>query len=270
MNCEEIRIELSLESCSNDPVVLAHLDKCPNCRTARDEFGELRTQLTLLAKPQYSLRNEYKLREAIATELADTRQTIWFDRSFMQWTGTKILPVFAGTVASLVIGFGLLGFLFSDMNRTSTVAGSRSSQVDRTIIASSNASPRNEGSDPIFPDEYARNRMQFAAESPSVNPQGSLVSISNALRAEGRSPDGVVVVANVFGDGLARIEEVVSPTKSRKAIDDLQKALDADLGDAPFVPASLDGRSDNVRVVLRFQQVDVQTSPSPKGKPKRK
>lgn len=262
MNCEEIIHELSADPNSTGDNVASHLSACPNCRAARDEFVSLSSRLSGLAKPSYSVRREQQLRNLLNDELANDIRTSWFASPFLQWTQYRLLPVFAGTAASLVIGFGLLIFLFSTSNQTSTIADSRSAREDRMLLASRNASPNADGTSPIYADEYARNRMSFAAESPSINPQGSLVAISNAMSSEGRSRDGVVVIANVFEDGLARIEEVVSPTKSRKAIADLEKALDADLGDAPFVPASLDGRSDRVRVVLRFQQVDVETNPT--------
>jgi len=67
------------------------------------------------------------------------------------------------------------------------------------------------------------------------------------------------VVAEVFGNGLARVDEVVEPSHDRRAVEQLQKALQSDPAYAPFVPAKLDRRSDSVRVVLRIQSVDVDT-----------
>jgi hypothetical protein len=69
--------------------------------------------------------------------------------------------------------------------------------------------------------------------------------------------DEVVVVADVFGDGLASIAEVVEPSRDKKAVDELQKALQTDPSYAPFVPAEMDQRSNTVRVVLRLQSVNV-------------
>lgn len=260
MNCEDIREIVSIDTellSDTDGVVSMHLSSCPNCRVARDEFIALRSQLSNLSRPALSKRSEYQLRELLTTEIRGNERPM-FESPLFEWTQFRLIPVFAGTAASLMIGLGLLMFLFSSTN--SNVATSKTPPNDRVVMSSND---RLRGSDElatIYPDEYARNRMSVATESPSLNPQGSLVSMSNALRNSGNSQDGVVVIANVFGDGLARIEEVVSPAKSNKALADLKKALDADLGDAPFVPASLDGRSDNMRVVLRFQQVDVSTS----------
>ena len=78
--------------------------------------------------------------------------------------------------------------------------------------------------------------------------------------------EGVVVVADVFSNGLAQIQEIIDPSRNSKAIMDLEKALDADLRNAPFVPASLDGRSESVRVVLRFESVNVSTKDRPRNR----
>jgi len=71
--------------------------------------------------------------------------------------------------------------------------------------------------------------------------------------------DEVVVVADVFGNGLAQIAEVVEPSHNRRAVDELQKALDSDPAYAPFVSSNMDKRSDNMRVVFKLQSVNVST-----------
>jgi hypothetical protein len=70
----------------------------------------------------------------------------------------------------------------------------------------------------------------------------------------------VVIVADVFGNGLARITEVVEPPADDRAFRQLEKALESDPVYAPFVPASFDGRSENMRVILKIQNVNVKTS----------
>jgi hypothetical protein len=73
--------------------------------------------------------------------------------------------------------------------------------------------------------------------------------------------DEVVVVADVFSNGLAQISEVVEPSRDRKAVEELQKALGSDPSFAPFVSSNLDQRSsDTIRVVLKIQNVNVRTS----------
>jgi hypothetical protein len=71
--------------------------------------------------------------------------------------------------------------------------------------------------------------------------------------------DEVVVVADVFGNGLAQIAEVVEPSHDQRAVEQLQQALQSDPAFAPFVPATLDQRSNSIRVILKIQNVNVST-----------
>ena len=111
---------------------------------------------------------------------------------------------------------------------------------------------------------YAGPRRSVSSESPSVNPQGALVALTNSLVRGEMNDDEVVVVAEVFGNGLAKIDEVVEPSKNRHAVGELEKALKSDPDFAPFVPADMDQRPDSVRVVLKIQSVNVSTRVRPK------
>ena len=117
------------------------------------------------------------------------------------------------------------------------------------------------GSTDISPALFADSRMGLGSESPSVNPKGALVALTKSLIRGGMRDDEVVVVADVFGNGLAQIAEVVEPSRDRHAVAELEKALGSDPAYAPFVPSSLEERPDTVRVVLKFQSVDVSTTP---------
>jgi hypothetical protein len=72
--------------------------------------------------------------------------------------------------------------------------------------------------------------------------------------------DEVVVVADVYGDGLAQISEIVEPSRDGRAIEQLERALNSGPSNSAFVPAALENRADSVRVVLKFQSVDVNIS----------
>jgi hypothetical protein len=112
---------------------------------------------------------------------------------------------------------------------------------------------------------YASTRKDISNESPSINPEGALVALTNSL-AEGDLKEGeVVVVADVFGNGLAKIDEVVEPSRDRRAVVELDRALRSDPAYAPFVPADLDQRPDSVKVILKIQSVNVSTRVRPKS-----
>jgi hypothetical protein len=110
----------------------------------------------------------------------------------------------------------------------------------------------------ISPAALVQSRLGLAGESPSINPQGALVALTRSFVHAGmKSNDEVVVVADVYSDGLAQIAEVVEPSRDRRAVDELERALDSGPDNAPFVPASLEYRPESVRVVLKFRSVDV-------------
>jgi hypothetical protein len=64
----------------------------------------------------------------------------------------------------------------------------------------------------------------------------------------------MIVVADVFSNGAASLADVVQPPRNKRMLDDFESALRQD---AAFVPASLDGRPDTMRVVFAVQKVDV-------------
>ncbi len=107
--------------------------------------------------------------------------------------------------------------------------------------------------------DYAQSRMAVSAESPSVNPQGALIALTKSLIRGGMKDEEVVVVAEVFSSGLAKVTEVVEPSQDRNAIRELKKALQSDAAYSPFVPAVMENRPENMVVVLKFQSVNVRT-----------
>jgi hypothetical protein len=157
------------------------------------------------------------------------------------------MPSSLGTVASAVIAVGFVWLL------SLTPVPSRSQPF---------------ADFPVYRDPsqlaYAGPRRDVSSESPSVNPQGALVALTNSLVRGEMNDDEVVVVAEVFGNGLAKIDEVVEPSRNRRAVGELEKALRSDPDFAPFVPANLDQRPDSVRVVLKIQSVNVNTRIRPK------
>ena len=200
------------------------------------------------------------LRASIAAELVSTVRTPVFhiieDRR--NWFDTWMMPSAVGTVASVTFGLFLLwGILSSARDPREFI--SMTSTPRPVMLASSNPMIGEESID-ILAADYATTRLSIARESPSVNPQGALVALTKSLVRGEMRDDEVVVVAEVFGNGLARISEVVEPSGNSRAIEDLERALESDPVYAPFVPASFDKRSDRMRVVLKIQNVNVHTN----------
>jgi hypothetical protein len=170
------------------------------------------------------------------------------------------MPYVVGTAATIVFGFTLLWALLLGSEPQPFIAKvGTSTPKDSSPIFLSATDPYTAELTPV---DYANSRLSIAGESPSVNPRGALVALTRSLMRGSMKDEEVVVVADVFGNGLAQIAEVVEPTHDRNTIIELQKALQTDPDYAPFVPANMDRRSETMRVVLRIQSVDVFTDGS--------
>lgn len=268
MNCNELKADLALYSDNTlspgqNAVIAGHLLICPLCRETLHEFRELRVALRGAARPQVPEALVRSIQLSVSNAAGFSRPVMFASPVRNgDWLRRRLMPVAVGFMASVVVGFGMLNFLFNGSQVSIDGASVKNNSSSETgIMLASNREPYQSrgGNSIISASDYARNRLAVSAESPSINPQGALVGLTKSFLRGRMKDEEVVVVADVFSNGLATITEVVEPSNSSRAIYDLQRALDSDLGDAPFVPAFLDQRSDNVRVVLKFNSVDVST-----------
>lgn len=265
MRCSDVKSDLPLYSddilsVSERAGLDAHLDTCPLCRQALSEYQEVKNSVRSLARPAMPEEFLVSLRTAVAIGLQPVQTPVFHlieDRR--NWLETWFMPSAVGTFASVVFGLFLLwGILFTARDPAEFVAVS-APNPRAIMLASSNPMIGPESLD-ISAADYAITRLSIAGESPSINPQGALVALTKSLvRGEMRDEE-VVVVADVFGNGLARIAEVVEPSDGSRTIEELERALESDPVYAPFVPASYDKRSDRMRVVLKIQNVNVHTN----------
>ncbi|MEQ1921841.1 MAG: zf-HC2 domain-containing protein [Pyrinomonadaceae bacterium] len=270
MKCSEIKTELALYSDGiltggEQTHVKAHLDSCPVCRQEFAEMAAIKISLRQLGRPAVSVSLQDSLKRSVRTELRREKHS-WLPVSGQMRAvfNMRIMPYAVGVMATLVMAFTLLTTMFSGMRDRSVMTASNPSGTDTVMLATNRDPFKVQYRDSLSASDYAKTRLDISSESPSVNPQGALIALTKSLVRGGMKDDEVVVVADVFGNGLARISEVVEPSRDSKAISELQKALQSDPAYSPFVAANLDKRSDSVRVVLRFQSVDVRTGTRPR------
>lgn len=266
MKCENLQFNLSLyiDNILTDgerSVVDEHLAQCPLCRQKLDDFRDLRQSLRQISRTQMPKDLLASVKTSLRTELAPAapKKKSYFSKGFREFLQMRVMPLTVGTAASLVLGFSLLWILLSSANRQTPA----DRYVTRQVPVFLPRTPSTSGE--ITPAEVANGRGLVSSESPSINPQGALVAMTKLLTDNKLKEDEVVVVADVFSDGLAQIEEVVEPLDDQNTVYELEKAMQRNSTDAPFVPAFLDRRADSVRVVLKIQRVDVKTS-QPKAK----
>lgn len=261
MKCENLQFNLSLYiddilTGEERGIVDKHLAQCPLCRQKLDDFSALRQNLRQISKPVMPQNLLATVKNAMAAELAPTapKKNNYFSASFLEFLQMRVMPLAVGTAASLVLGFSLLWTLLSNANNYQATDTARIVQVP---VVSPVAKP---GYGDIITADFVAERGLVSGESPSINPQGALIAMTNAI-VNGKSKDNeVVVVADVMSNGLANIEEIVEPLDDQQTVYELEQAMNKNSSDAPFVPAFLDRRADSVRVVLKFQRVDIQTS----------
>lgn len=262
MKCLDIQPDLSFfADGSLDDVrsgqIRRHLDICPVCRQKEADLRRIRFNLGNLERPgmPHALRasillavDQRRYRDRSVPTLGDLVDRVRFG----------FAPFAIGTAMSLLIGIAFLASMFT---RIGTPAPSPFA-IDNDLLARNSKTGRGD----ISPADYARSRLGIASESPSVNPNGALVRMTQSLVQGGLRDDEMVVVADVFSDGVAQIAEVVEPSRNRRAVLELEKALESDPSLAPFVPTTLESRPDSVRVVLKFQSVNVNTGSRKSGR----
>lgn len=271
MKCENIQFNLSVyldDILTNEErgTVERHLAQCPLCRQSADDYQTLRRDLRVLERPPLSPDLLVSLRNRIGAEIknAQSEKAGIFTESFREWLQMRLMPYSVATVLSLTFGITLLWSLLSIPNNAAQnieLAKVQPLNINKPAIlaVSDELTPDLTGIE-LTPADYAAARLSVSGDSPSLNPKGALLALTKSLVRGNMKDDEVVVVADVFGNGLAQIAEVVEPSSDRRAVRELEKALKNNNADfAPFVPAVMDNRSDTVRVVLRIQRVDIQT-----------
>ncbi len=270
MKCEDLQFNLSLYSDDiltdqERDVLDVHLVACPLCRQSLADLQEIRTSLRVLARPAMPLHILNSLKIAVANELEAANpapQFYVFNETFGEWARKRLMPFSIGTVASLVLGITLLWSLMSSVNnpqQNGEFVQNQPFSEKPVLLAKANPNQNSDELD-LTPTQYAATRLSVANESPSINPQGALIALTKSMMRGEMMDEEVVIVADIFGNGLAQITEVVEPSKNRYAVYEIEKALQTDSTYAPFVPSNLDNRSDSVRVIFKFQSVNVKTN----------
>ncbi len=270
MKCSDLQDNLSFYVDGNlsedeSAALDEHLPACPLCREKADELRSLRADLRQFSRPVISPKIENQLRLAVRAERRRKSLVPFLSYNF-EWIQMRLIPLGVGVMGSLVIGFAFLALLLSGSLAINNYSARNGRNDSRIMLSPDGGNVQDPNSADISPVEYARNRMAVSGESPSINPRGTLASISKSLSRSGIHNDGMVVVADVFSNGLAQIAEVVDPSKNVGAVEVLEQAFDKNSPNAPFVPASMDQRSNSVRVVLRFQSVEVNSRKPSKRK----
>ena len=264
MKCKEVILELhemvdeSLDEGLNSAVA-DHLHSCPVCRYELASINAVRQSLRSMRRPELKDSVLSRVRRTVESQLRPSYGFPAFQlvgEGDQHWLRRWLFPTSAATFATVIIATALLGLIMipSNVPEIAINTDPNSQNGDPLFLASLDP---NFGDQFITPQQFARSRADVSVDSPSINPAGTLVAMTNLQTRIPAKDEEVVVVAEVFGDGLARITNVVESSKDRSTMDRLQAAFRSSRVAPPFVPATLDNRSESVRVILKFQSVNV-------------
>ena len=277
MKCEDLQLNLSLYadddlSPDDQTVIDEHLVHCPTCRVKLSEYQSMRNDLRSLSRPGVPSDLVYSMRSAVAAELNPRQSRNFFNLSseLSEWLQFRLMPIGVGTAFSLLMAFSFVFSLGSTKESADQVI--ENARINSNRIPAPSKPKSNDPMDlpNLTNEELAALRTPVSGESPSLNTNGALLSLTKSLVRGQMKDDEVTFVADVLSNGMAEITEVVHAPKSHQELEDLSNALENDDRYAPFVSAELDNRSDKVRVVIKIQRVDVfETEPKSKKRPKK-
>ena len=261
MNCKEIRQVLSLYvdnrlTSAERKIVNDHLAACPVCRDEMVQIKYVVRDLGAIERPRIPVDLAASINRSLKVEAAAVRQQtkIKFSEQIWRWLQPRLMPYTIGTFASLIF-FALMfmGLRSSLMAfRSMDPMAGQTRQTYRVFL--------NNGSvmeydiwEPITPEGVAAERAAFSIDSPSVNPQGALASLTARYMSD-NGDDDMVVVTDVFANGIASLAGVIDPPRDPRMLDAFQNALRKN---PAFVPAATDKRPQSIRVVFVVQKIAV-------------
>ncbi len=272
MNCETLQLNLSLYfddilTIEERSTLDTHLKSCPLCRVKLSEIQVLTNDLRAFSRIETPSHLAVSIQSKLALELQPKRRKSFIPANFAELLKFRVMPYAVGTVASLLLFLAFLGSFPNvqstagnyDMTTKEIAYVDMAKQVREMEMPNKFGVPKDI---PLTSAQYASSRANFSKESPSLNPGGTLVALANTLVRDDVSEDEVVLVADVLSTGIARITQVVEPSKNKSTMEKLEKALQNDAEFAPFVPSNLDNRSENMQIIFKIQTVEVKEKPA--------
>ena len=264
MLCEETRQSLSqyVDDCVSLPARVAideHLDRCPVCRDEAIELRSLRRRLSLLAPPTPPADLAATISNALAIEAAAQRQqpTPALGQRIKRFIEPWVMPYSAGSFASVLMFF----LMFTALRPHFVALREAAAQQRYSVFEIQALGGGYDLSQPVTAEGLAAERAPFAVVSPTLNPRGALAALTVSYARPHANLDGdaddMIVITDVFSNGVASLADVVHPPRDKRMLDEFESALRQN---PAFVKAALDGRPDTMRVVFAVQKVDVDDS----------
>jgi hypothetical protein len=253
-NCEQFKHDLPLYfdgvlSPEERSAIDSHLVQCPLCRQRVADLNSITRSLRQMPAAPMPEGLARSLRNRIIPELdrGAFHPVFRFVETPRNWVEVWLVPSLAGGLATVLAGITVIWFMVGQTRPEMTFTQTPSA-IEAPIFVAGGAPSSS---------EFVSSRKPVSGESPSLNPQGALVALTETLVGKDLQDDEVVVVADVFENGSARIAEVVEPSRDKKAVKQLETAFESELAYAPFVPADVDARPETMRVIFKIRSINV-------------
>ena len=261
MSCEETRQTLSLyvDDCVSLPARVAideHLDRCPVCRAEAADLRSLTRSLSLMARPKPPAGLADTISDLLTIEAAARRQAPppSIGRRIARFLEPRLMPYTVGSFASVI----MFTLMFAALRPHFIALREAALQNSSVIVLHAYQESGYDLYKPVSDKDFAASRAPIGEQSPSLNPGGALAALTRAYahQRDGYSEDAddMIVVTDVFSNGVASVADVVKAPKDKRMLDEFESALRRD---PAFVKAALDRRPDTMRVVFAVQKVDV-------------
>ena len=253
IDCNELELDLPLlvdGQLDEDKVVLIeeHLPTCPLCRDALDDFRAMKFGLAGSSFHPIDTDFENQIKLAVSEELSPMPLTVKpVNVSIAERINHWLMPMSVGTFASALLITAFFLVMLSELRPSVDQLQARELSNVSDLMASNGDSL----------DEVDLDEVPFASTPPEINPTGALVALTNGVIRGEMKDEEVVLVADVFGNGIARIAGVVEGADNEDDLRELQKAFEADPAEAPFLPTKNGATDERVRFVFKIHTVEV-------------
>jgi hypothetical protein len=254
-NCDQFRYDLPVYfdgviSPDERGAVDSHLAACPVCRQRLEDIRTIGQALGRMPAPTVPVGLAASLRNDIIPEFdrGGVHPVFRFVETPRNWVRVWLMPSVAGCLATVLTGVTVIWFM---------VGQTRPEMAFKSPTLQGGSSPVFVAGGAPSRAEFVSSRKPVAAESPSLNPEGALIALTETLAGKDLQDDEVVVVADVFENGSARIAKVVEPSHDKHAVRELETAFESELAYAPFVPAEIDSRPETMRVIFKIRSINV-------------
>lgn len=257
MSCDQIQKSLALYfddglTAEARATCDQHLDVCPVCRARLSEMRSITRSLGMLSAPAVPLNLVASVNQALVAESAarKRRAQATFSDWVLVWMQPRAMQYGFSFVASVI----LFAAVFLALRPHMIALHEAAQSVDVAIAVKDGGGSGYDINQPISPESYAALRAPYNSQSPSLNPGGALALLALSGNRDNGRHDDMIVVADVYANGVASLADVMQAPRDGRVLEEFQKALSQN---AAFVPASVDGRPETMRVVFSVQRVDV-------------